>query len=102
MSGLLFGQEKGECMSIVRDEKISGRFLRAAAVAAFLVGGAMTSGCSHPAAPPAAPPAPTAATPAPAAAPGAPGAPAPSPMSAGDQQEMQQKQDENKGITAPP
>lgn len=89
-------------MSIAHDEKTTGRLRKAAAVAALLVAGAMIAGCSHTAPAPtvAVPPAPTAA--ATAGVPAPPGATTVSPMSAGDQQEMQQKQDENKGITAPP
>ena len=92
-------------MSIVRDEKMRVRFRAAAVTAALLIGGAVTAGCSHPAATPAPETHdPTAVAPAPAVAPGTPGAPAaaPSPMSPGDQEEMQRKQNENKGITPPP
>ena len=92
-------------MSIVREEKKLNRLHKVAAAAALLIVGAITSGCSHPVAtPPAVPPAPSAAAPGVAPAPGAmaPSTAVASPMSPGDQQEMKQKQDENKGQAAPP
>ena len=89
-------------MSIVRKEKKLSRLHKLAVAAALLTVGAMASGCSHPAAAPAVPPTPSAA--ASGAAPGAtaPSATVASPMSVGDQQEMQQKQNENKGTMPPP
>ena len=89
-------------MSIAHDKKMMGRLQKAAAVAALLVAGAMTAGCSHTAPAPTVVAPPMATAPAPTGAPTPPGATTVSPMSAGDQQEMQKKEDENKGITAPP